>query len=258
MNFNYNQDFRDFSLPWAGHKYFVYDLVKSFQPEKIVELGTFKGTSMFAMLQAIKDHNLQSEFNAIDSWEGDRHAGYYEGEKWLEDIKLSLSKYYNEQNVKLHRTYFDSALEHFEENSIDLLHIDGLHTYEAVKHDFDSWLPKVKGNGIILFHDIVITREDFGVWKLWEELKQSEDYHTIEFHHSCGLGVLTRSIKTKEILESLIKNEAKYITMAYEDAKVYAEKLELEKSYLDRELQFIHNSKYWKFKSKIKRLLGKK
>lgn len=258
MNFKYNQDFPDFAMPWAGHKYFVYDLVKEMRPKKIAELGTFKGTSMFAMLQSISDNKYTTEFNAIDSWEGDKHAGYYEGEKWLEDIKELLAKHYNQQNVKLHKTYFDNALTLFEDKSIDLLHIDGLHTYEAVKHDFESWLPKLNENGIILFHDIVEKKEDFGVWKLWDELKQSDGYFTIEFHHSHGLGVLTRSSESREHLDKLIRKEREYMTLAYEDLKIHTNKIQREFNYLDQELKFIHNSKYWKIKAKIKGLIGKK
>jgi len=36
---------------------------------------------------------------------------------------------------------------------IDLLFIDGDHTYEGVVKDIDSWLPKVKDGGMVMFHD---------------------------------------------------------------------------------------------------------
>lgn len=258
MNFKYNQHFLDFSMPWAGHKYFVYDLVTNVRPSKIVELGTFKGTSMFAMLQSISDNNLNTEFNAIDSWEGDQHAGFYEGDQWLKDIEGLIEKHYNQQNVILHRKYFDQALELFEENTVDILHIDGLHTYEAVKHDFETWLPKLNVNGFVLFHDIAEKREDFGVWQLWDELKKSTDYYTIEFIHSHGLGVLTRSKTNKEILDRLLLKERDYMKAAYEDLKIYSIQIERTNKELNRELKFIHDSKYWKLKAQIKRVLGKK
>ncbi len=40
-----------------------------------------------------------------------------------------------------------------EKKPIDLLFIDGDHTYDAVKKDFEDWLPFVKKGGHILFHD---------------------------------------------------------------------------------------------------------
>ena len=82
---------------------------------------------------------------------------------------------------------FDNALSMFEDSSIDLLHIDGYHTYEAVKHDFTSWYPKLSENSIVLFHDIEVRKGDFGVYRLWEELSELPHF---EFSHSNGLGIL--------------------------------------------------------------------
>jgi len=88
------------------------------------------------------------------------------------------------------RTSFDQALNSFEDQTISLLHIDGLHTYEAVSHDFYSWYPKVRPGGVILLHDIATRHNDFGVWRLWDDLQR--DFPTFAFHHGYGLGVLQK------------------------------------------------------------------
>ena len=101
-------------------------------------------------------------------------------------------KKYNDENYSsfsnLIRQTFESAVCDFEEGSIDILHIDGLHTYEAVKSDFFSWIPKVSQTGVILLHDIEECKEDFGVRRFWKELKNQ--YKHFSFKHGHGLGVI--------------------------------------------------------------------
>lgn len=177
------------SSAWSGHYFFAYDLVANTKPKVIVELGTHKGNSLFSFAQAIKDLNLKTELHAIDTWEGDEHAGYYEEDVYKKFLKIK-EKYYKDVNIIPHKMYFDEAVDNFKNNSIDILHIDGLHTYEAVKHDFENWLPKVnKKTGIILLHDVCEKRDDFGVYKLWDELKK-QFKNTLTFEHYHGLGVL--------------------------------------------------------------------
>lgn len=179
--------FNDRVWPWAGHKWFAYDLVRNTTPQLVVELGTHKGTSLFSFCQAAKDAGLDTRICAIDTWQGDKHAGFYD-DTVLQEVRQILHAHYPKVNCTLIQKTFDEALPLFADRSIDVLHIDGLHTYEAVKHDYETWRGKVRENGIILFHDIVVRENDFGVFKLWEELKR--DGSTIQFLHSNGLGVL--------------------------------------------------------------------
>ena len=89
-----------------------------------VELGVYNGTSYFSFCQAIERLDLNTTSYGIDTWKGDKHAGFYE-----EDIYKRVSDYNINNYSKfstLIRSTFDQAKEYFTPKSIDLLHIDGL------------------------------------------------------------------------------------------------------------------------------------
>jgi hypothetical protein len=65
------------------------------------------------------------------------------------------------------------------ESKISLLFIDGNHTYEGVKADIYAWLPHMKDDGIIFFHDYDITSP--GVIKAVDEFVAS--YPVKEFKY---------------------------------------------------------------------------
>ncbi|MFS1512907.1 class I SAM-dependent methyltransferase [Chengkuizengella sp. SCS-71B] len=169
-----------------GHRNFSYDLVRNKKPKLVVELGTYSGVSYFSFCQAVKDGKIPTKCVAIDHWKGDPHTDKYE-----EDIYIKVKEISDIEFPKistLMRTTFDEAVSSFEDNTVDILLIDGYHTFESVKHDYVTWLPKLSINSIVLFHDICVKKDDFGVYKLWEMLKKQ--YPSIEFDHSYGLGVL--------------------------------------------------------------------
>ena len=144
--------------PWAGHRTFAYDYVRNERPSCIVELGSYYGCSAFAFLQAMKDGGIAGSFYAVDTWEGDSFTkndyrediyGKYKEiqdkcfsgwgasfEKDPSDTDLHTGDTISENGAHMLRMTFDEAALLFEDASIDLLHIDGSHLYEDVKHDF--------------------------------------------------------------------------------------------------------------------------
>lgn len=172
---------------WEGHRDFAYDLLQFVRPERLVELGSQYGCSLFTFCQAVRDFELDTEINAVDLWSGDIGAEIT-GEEVYALVQKTAATYYPEVNLHLFQMCFDDVRPNFADNSIDILHIDGGHTFEDVEHDFTTWLPKLKENGIVLFHD-VYSPIDQGSCDHWEKTKKEYDCY-FDFTHSCGLGIL--------------------------------------------------------------------
>lgn len=172
---------------WIEHIPFAHWLIERTTPRLVVELGTFSGTSYLAFCEAVKALQCSTSCFAVDTWRGDLHGGYYG-----EDVYRTFVEYHDCRYAsfsRLIRSTFDDAVGQFEDGSIDLLHIDGLHTYEAVRHDFETWRPKLSSRATALFHDTAARHSDFGVYRFWDELSAAHA-ESFQFMHCYGLGVL--------------------------------------------------------------------
>jgi hypothetical protein len=172
---------------WKGHRGFAQRLIKALQPEVFVELGVHAGDSYFTIVETMRGGKAYG----VDTWAGDKHAGFYDD--GIHNMVCTVNKQYPFSTLL--RMPFDQAVGAVDE--ISLLHIDGLHTYEAVKHDYEMWEPKVRD--VILLHDICVPENpDFGVWKLWAEIKNDKCF---EFNHCHGLAVFCKSERGLEAVK---------------------------------------------------------
>lgn len=201
-----------FSLPrrltpvsaWHEHIPFAMYLVSLLRPNMLVELGTHGGDSYCAFCQAVQELNLDTRCYAVDTWGGDPHSGNY-GAEILNDLSAFHDPLYGSFSQLIQST-FSVARDHFPDGSIDLLHLDGYHTYEAARADLEPWLGKLSPRGVILLHDVNARERDFGVWRLWDELALR--YPHWEVYHGHGLGVLAVGPAAAQVLDPLINASA--------------------------------------------------
>jgi len=179
---------------WFEHAPFASWLITNLQPDVVVELGTHNGFSFYAIAETAKRLDLPTQLHAIDTWEGDDHAGYYGNQTF--DYVTAVSEQY--PNTHLHRATFADAVTDFPDASIDLLHIDGRHGYEDVKEDYETYLPKLSDRAVVIFHDTNHYGDGFGVHQFWGELETTAP--SFHFLHGHGLGVIAPGTNPPDII----------------------------------------------------------
>jgi hypothetical protein len=173
---------------WHEHAPFAFWLVDALRPTTFVELGSHNGFSYFAVCEAVQRLGLDTSCSAIDSWEGDEHAGFYGDDVYRSVTEINEASYSGFS--RLIRSYFSDAVDQFEDGSIELLHIDGRHRYEDAVEDFETYRPKLAATAVVIFHDTFEFERGFGVHRLWAELSERYPDSTFQFEHGHGLGVL--------------------------------------------------------------------
>jgi hypothetical protein len=197
---------------WSHLVPVMFGLIALLRPRRFVELGTHYGCSFFAACQAMQTLDLDAEAVAIDTWQGDPQAGLYP-ETVFEDFIQLLRTRYPERSHYI-RSRFDDAIGCFEDGSIDLLHIDGLHEYEAVRADFESWLPKMSDRGVMILHDTTVYERGYGVWLLWRDI--AVRYPSLNLLHCHGLGIVyvgKGEGRFAEMLRGLSADPARYLLL---------------------------------------------
>lgn len=137
----------------AGFVPLLYSIATDMRPKMrtILEIGVRWGTSTLAFLHGIRDRGHQNLFlYSIDTNDCSNVVKDPELKKWWNFIQG------DSKTVQWNR-------------EIDVLLIDGDHSYEGVKADFERFEPFVKEGGLILMHDTLWAHK--GVIKyFWDEV----------------------------------------------------------------------------------------
>jgi predicted O-methyltransferase YrrM len=143
----------------------LMDLIFDTHPKICVEIGVFGGSSIYPTASALK-YLKNGIVYAIDPWSkeeclkgyapGDPNYGWWDmldQEKIYEGFQAMLNRFDLASFCKTLRMTSEQAVLQFQDETIDILHIDGNHTEQVALADARMFLPKVKKGGYIWFDD---------------------------------------------------------------------------------------------------------
>jgi len=168
-------------------------LVAERKPATVVEIGTASGGTLFLFSKLADD---RATIVSIDLPLGRYGGGYF---VWRIPLYRSFVRLGQRLYLLRADSHRDATLEkcrlRLKGTPIDFLFIDGDHSYEGVKKDFQMYKALVRKGGMVAFHDIVMhpPAEGCAVHTFWNEIKPA--YRYTEFIESpdqigCGIGVI--------------------------------------------------------------------
>lgn len=166
----------DFKSGLGDSAWLLHGLVRSMKPEVCVEIGSARGKSACHIGKALKENNKGILYaidpHSITDWNDTDSSDS------LIHMQANLHLAGVDQYVKIIRKTSEEASKDWN-MTIDLIFIDGDHSYEGVKKDWELFFPYLNKQGIVIFHDTLwslqpdpkIARVDMGVPKFVEELR---------------------------------------------------------------------------------------
>lgn len=157
----------------------LLDLITSNNYESMVEIGVGKGE---VLLHLIKELDMDGfvwdgvdPYKTYDEYVNDINGTSVRVKQNMITILNILKNYSEKTNMILHTMYSEEAVDLFEDESVDLIFVDGNHSYEYVKQDIELWWLKVKMFGCLAFHDYDRPKMFPGVKKAVNEFIQHMD-----------------------------------------------------------------------------------
>jgi predicted O-methyltransferase YrrM len=166
--------------------------VRGLNPQTVLEIGTHRGGTLYLWARLARPDAI---LISIDLPGGKFGGGY-------SPFRAPIYRRFAQERQKLHLMRADSHRESTLEETkrllsgrqIDLLFIDGDHTYEGVKKDWEMYSPLVRSGGLIVFHDVAGNYGETQVKAIWDTIKTSYPHREYMTHPEglYGIGVLEK------------------------------------------------------------------
>ncbi len=152
---------------------YLLEKVQVLKPRTVVEIGTARGGLLYALAQVV---DRRATLVSIDLPGANNGGGQFDSER---DVFAGFAVP-TQHLVCLagdsHTPAMSEALDEvLDGEAIDLLVIDGDHSYAGVRRDLLEYGPRVRPGGLVALHDICLTPEEWGpntgVGLFWQELQ---------------------------------------------------------------------------------------
>jgi len=179
----------------------LHGLVRSMRPAVCVEIGSARGCSACYIGLALRQMGCGKLFaidpHAATDWNDSKSIDTYDV------MRENLRAFGVQDYVEIVRKYSPQAAEGWQ-HPIDMLFIDGDHSYEGVRRDWQLYMPHVREFGIVVFHDTTWSLKakpraagaetppagrQLGVPRFVEELRAA-GYPTITINQYCGISLV--------------------------------------------------------------------
>lgn len=188
----------------------IYNFAKFYKElncRNILEIGSFYGGTFFVMckLSSFNGKKISIDYPVYGGQEDalKQRRTHEKMKGFSKDTHVLVADSHQQSTLELLKTILNGE-------ELDFIFIDGDHSYEGVKKDFEMYSPFLKDGGYVAFHDINETdehkRRNNYVFKFWNELKQKKlEFNTKSMY--MGIGVI-QVYKYKKLLNIELSFEA--------------------------------------------------
>jgi predicted O-methyltransferase YrrM len=188
--------------------YLLYGIAKALKPEICVEIGSARGRSACYIGMALKENGLGRLYaidpHTVTDWNDSESVNSFETMKRNLDI-VGVS-----DRVEILRDRSEVVATGWS-REIDMIFIDGDHTYEGVRRDWELFAPHIREFGVAVFHDTLwelaertkYTRSDMGVPRFVDELRM-QGYPVITIDRDCGTSIVQPKVGGVPLRQSAV------------------------------------------------------